>query len=122
MQNSTLMQDGYLYYSEILADRLLELNPENPNYHYRKVFLMLEIRKDYVGAIPYFQKAITDVAQNFDMYSHRETSSPPDAFFHLATCYHLNEEIDQAITNYNKFKEVSRAKSELIPVADLRLK
>ena len=122
MQNSTLMQDGYLYYSEILADRLLELNPENPNYHYRKGFLMLEIRKDYSGAIPYFQKAVSDVEQNFDMYSHRETSSPPDAFFHLATCYHLNEEIDKAITNYNKFKEVSRARSELIPVADLRLK
>lgn len=122
MQNSTLMQEGYLYYSEILADRLLEVNPQNPNYHYRKGFLMLEIRKDYVGAIPHFQQAITDVDNNFDMYSHRETSSPPDAFYHLAYCYHLNEEIDKAIEYYNKFKEVSKEKSELIPVADLRIK
>ena len=122
MQNSTLMQDGYLYYAEILADRLLELNPQNPNYNYRKGFLMLETRKDYEGAIPLFQKAVTDVDQNYDMYSHRETSSPPDAYFHLATCYHLNEEIDKAIENYNKFKEVSKKKSELRPVADLRLK
>lgn len=121
MQNSTLMQEGYLYYSEILADRLLELNPQNPNYHYRKGFLMLEIRKDYEGAIPHFQLATQDVSQNFDMYSHRETSSPPDAFYHLATCYHLNEEIDKAVENYNKFKSVSRGKSELLPVTDLRL-
>ena len=51
MQNSTLMQEGYLYYAEILADRLREMKPQNPNYHYRKGFLMLEIRKDYVANI-----------------------------------------------------------------------
>lgn len=122
MHSSTLTQEGYLYYAEILADRLLEVNPQNPNYHYRKGFLMLEIRKDYEGAIPHFQMAIQDVNHNFDMYSHRETSSPPDAFYHLAYCYHLNEDIDKAIENYEKFKEISRGKSELLPVADLRIK
>ena len=82
---------------------------------------MLEIRKDYVGAIPHFAMAISDVNENFDMYSHKEKSSPPDAYFHLATCYHLNEEIDKAETYYNMFKTESRGKSELLPVADLRL-
>ena len=122
MQNSTLMQEGYLYYAEILADRLLEITPQNPSYHYRKGFLMLKIRKDYEGAIPHFLQAITDINQNFDMYSHKETSSSPDAYFHLATCYHLNEEIDKAEEYYGKFKEASRGKSELLPVTDLRLK
>lgn len=122
MQSTALMQEGYLYYSEILADRLLEINPQNPNFNYRKGFLMLEIRKDYEGAIPLFLKAVTDIDHNYDMYSHRETSSPPDAYYHLATCYHLNEDIDKAIEAYNKFKEVSRQKSELLPVVDLRLK
>jgi len=122
MQNSTLMQEGYLYYAEILADRLLEITPQNPSYHYRKGFLMLKIRKDYEGAIPHFLQAITDINQNFDMYSHKETSSSPDAYFHLATCYHLNEEIEKAEEYYGKFKEASRGKSELLPVTDLRLK
>jgi len=122
MQNSTLTQEGYLYYAEILADKLLEINPQNPNYHYRKGFLMLEIRKDYEGAIPHFAMATKDINVNFDMYSHKETSSPPDAFYHLAMCYHLNEQIDKAVENYNKFKEASAKKSELLPVADLRIK
>ncbi|NRA13722.1 MAG: PD40 domain-containing protein, partial [Crocinitomicaceae bacterium] len=121
MQNSTLTQEGYLYYAEILADKLLQINPQNPNYHYRKGFLMLEIRKDYEGAIPHFVMATKEIDPNFDMYSHKETSSPPDAFYHLAMCYHLNEEIDKAEENYNKFIEVSNKKSELLPVADLRL-
>ena len=122
MQNSTLMQDGMLYYAEILADKLLTLNPQSSNYHYRKGFLALEIRKDYEAAIPHFVMATKDIDANFDMYSAKETSAPTDAFFHLATCYHLNEDIDKAEENYNKFKEVSKKKSELLPVVELRLK
>ena len=121
MQNSTLMGEGYLYYAEILADRLLELNPQSSNYHYRKGFLLLEIRKDYIGAIPHFQMATKDVHHNADMFSTKDNSAPTDAFFHLASCYHLNEVIDKAEENYNKFLEVSKKKSELIPITQTRL-
>lgn len=121
MQNSTLMAEGYLYYAEILADRLLEFKPQSSNYHYRKGYLMIEIRKDYMGAMPHFEMASLDMDPNTDMYSPRENSSPPDAYFHLATCLHLNEEIDRAEEFYNKFLEVTKKRSELVPVAQLRL-
>ncbi|HIP32008.1 MAG TPA: hypothetical protein EYG86_04535 [Crocinitomicaceae bacterium] len=121
MQSSTLMSDGYLYYSEILTDKLIQINPESSNYNYRKGYLMLEIRKDYVGAIPYFEKAILDTDPNFDMFSTKEKSAPTDAFFHLASCYHLNEDIDKAEEYYKQFQAISKKKSELLPVAELRL-
>lgn len=121
MQNSTLMAEGYLYYAEILADRLLEFKPQSSNYHYRKGYLMIEIRKDYMGAMPYFELASLDMDPNADMYSPRENSSPPDAYFHLATCLHLNEEIDRAEEYYKKFLEVSKKRSELIAITELRL-
>ena len=105
MQNSTLTQEGYLYYAEILADRLLAINPQNPNYHYRKGFLMLEIRKDYEGAIPHFVMATKDI---------------DDLAFETRAI--LDEEIDKAVENYNKFKGASAKKSELLPVTELRLK
>lgn len=121
MQASNLTQEGYLYYAEILVDRLLEINPSSSNYNYRKGFLCLEIRKDYVQAIPFLEKAIIDTDPNYDMYSTKEKSAAVDAFFHLATCYHLNEEIDKAELNYNKFKEVTNKKSELLPTTETRL-
>jgi tetratricopeptide (TPR) repeat protein len=121
MQASTLMQDGYSYYAEILVDRLIQLKPESSNYNYRKGFLCLEIRKDYLTAIPFLQKAVVDTDQNYDMYSSKEKSAAIDALFHLAACYHLNEEIDSAEVYYNKFKEVSKKKSELLPVVEVRL-
>ena len=43
MHASTLTSEGFLYFAEILADKLLVLNNESSNYHYRKGFLMLEM-------------------------------------------------------------------------------
>ncbi len=121
MQTSNFTQEGYSFFAEILVDRLLQLDPESPNYNYRKGFLCIDIRKDYVQAIPYLEKAIVDTDPNYDMYSPKERSAPTDALFHLATCYHLNEEIDKAATHYEMFKNVSNKKSELLPVTDVRL-
>lgn len=122
MHASTLTSEGFLYFAEILVDKLLVLNNQSSNYNYRKGFLMLEIRKDYEGAIPHFKKAILEINNRFDMFSTKETGAPNDAVFHLATCYHLNEEIDKAIETYNMFKLNSNKKSELLAVADLRIK
>lgn len=122
MQASTLTQEGYLYYASILVDKLIELKPQSSNYNYRKGFLLLEIYRNYEEAMGHFMIATLDTDPNYDIYSHKETSAPPDAFFHLASCYHLNEDIDKAEEMYRKFMEVSRNKSELLPVTELRLK
>ena len=122
MEASTVMTEGYLYFSEILVDKLLILKPENSNYNYRKGFLSLQIRKDYNTAIPFLEKAIVKVDPNYDIYSIKETSSSPDAFFHLATCYHLSEDIEKAEKYYNRFKEISNKQSELLPIVEVRLK
>jgi tetratricopeptide (TPR) repeat protein len=120
-ENSRMMQEGYLYHANMVADKLLTFKPESSNYNYRKGYLLLEIKKDYVTAIPYFLKAILDTDPNFDAYGIGEKSAPVDAFFHLGTCYHLNEEIDKAEEYYNKFIATTKSKSELLPEAKLRL-
>ncbi|PHR31062.1 MAG: hypothetical protein COA38_08960 [Fluviicola sp.] len=121
MQASNLMQEGYSYFAEILVDRLLEIQPNSANYNYRKGFLCLDVRKDYLTAIPYLEKAVLDIDPNYDMYSSKEKSAALDALFHLGTSYHLNEEIEKAELYYNKFKEVSSKKSELLPIVEVRL-
>lgn len=120
-ENSRMMQEGLLYHAEMVADKLLTFKPESANYNYRKGFLVLEIRKDYLKAIPYFEKAILNTDANYDAYGVTEKSAPTDAFFHLAACHHLNEDIDKAKEYYNKFIAVSKPKSELLPKAKLRV-
>jgi hypothetical protein len=122
VQSSVLMQEGYSYYAEIIADKLLTFQPNSANYNYRKGFLMLDSHNDYEGAINYLKVGVTDTKKNFDMYSSKETSAPVDALYYLARCYHLNEDIALATVTYNKFLAAADSNSELINIAKLKLK
>lgn len=119
---SMLTQEGYLYYAEILVDRLLEIQPNSPNYNYRKGFLVLELRRDYLTAIPHLHRATLNVDSNYDMYSTKEQSAPIDAHYHLARCYHYDEKLDLAAEQYQLFLNSTRKGSELIAESQLKLK
>lgn len=121
-ESSLLMYDGFFYQAEMIVDKLLTFQPESPNYNYRKGFLLLETRKDFINALPFLLKAITDTKPHFDAFSSKEKSAPADAFYHLATCYHLGGDIDKAIENYNLFLANSHKKSNLIPKTIMKLK
>lgn len=118
---SQMMQENYLFHAEIVADKLLTLKPESSNYNYRKGYLVLAARQDFVVAMRHLQLAIRDTDKNYDMFSHREESSAVDAIYHLARCYHLNEEIDKAREHYQLFIDVSAKKSELVDKSKLGL-
>ena len=121
VESSRMLQENYFFFAEIVVDRLLQINPSSPNYNYRKGFIVLDSRQDWVTAIPYLQKALVDVDKNFDMYSSKETSAPTDVYYHIARCYHLDEQIDKAKEYYSKFIASSSNKSEQIKNAELRL-
>lgn len=121
-ENTRLMIEGFLYQAEMVTDKLLTFQPENPNYNYRKGYLIMEISKNHQIAIPYLEKAITNTLLQYNPLDTEELSAPVDAFYHLAVCYHLNEEIDKAISNYTIFLAKTYSKSELISVAKLKLK
>jgi tetratricopeptide (TPR) repeat protein len=120
-ENSRMMQEDLFYDAEKIADKLLTLKPESANYNYRKGFVRIKIDNDAKGAIPYLEKAILNTDKNYDAYGVSEKSAPIDAFYHLATCYHQLQEIDQAIAMYNKFITNSSSKSELVPVAKMNI-
>lgn len=118
---SRMLQENYFFFAEIIADRLLQLNPQNANYHYRKGYIVLDSRQDFVTALPYLTFASTKISKNYDMYSAKEDGAPQDVYYHLGRCYHLDEQLDKAKEFYQKFIDESAGKSELIPKAKLRL-
>lgn len=120
--SSEMLQENFLYFASIATDKLLTFNAESPNYNYRKGFIILNSKLDYVSAIPFFEKASTNVDPMYDAYSHTELSAPTDVYYHLARCYHLNEELDKAKAMFQQFIDASDKKSELLPNAELRLK
>jgi outer membrane protein OmpA-like peptidoglycan-associated protein len=120
---SRFLQENHYHFAELVTNRLLEINPESPNYNYRKGFIVLGMRRDEVTAIKYLLKATkgSKIQKNYDMYSVGEDAVPADAFFHLGRAYHLDEQFDKAVENYKKFLELTAKESELIPEAEKRI-
>jgi tetratricopeptide (TPR) repeat protein len=121
VQHSTYLIEGYLYNADLIANKLIELKPQNGNYLYRKGYTTLEALKDYEKAIELFEKAKVEISNNYDIFSTKEQRAPADVYFHLATAYHLTEKIDKAEEAYKTFLDLSKKKSELVPVTQLRL-
>lgn len=120
---SRFLQENHFYFAELVTNRLLEINPESPNYNYRKGFIVLGMSRNESIAIKHLTKATKDskVIKNFDMYSTSEDAVPIDAYYHLGRAYHLDEQFNKAVENYNKFLDLTSRESELIPEAKKRI-
>jgi outer membrane protein OmpA-like peptidoglycan-associated protein/tetratricopeptide (TPR) repeat protein len=121
MEATSLLQENYFYLSEIVTDKLLEINPTSANYNYRKGFILLESHHDWKKALPLLLSTENQTDKNFDMFSPKELSAPIDVFYHIAKCYHLDDQLDKAETYYKKFIENSGKKSILNKYANLGL-
>ena len=122
MRNSTLLMDGYYYQSTIVAEKLLEMEPDNANFNYRMGFALFNFNSDHNLAKPYLNKATANVSKIYDNFSHNEKRAPIDSYFYLGRCFHLNKEIKEAREYYNTFLDKVGSESELIPQTKLLLK
>ena len=57
-------------------------------------------------SIPYLEKAVRDVSDNYKELSQKEAHAPQSSYFYLARAYHLNNEFDKAIEWYKIYKRV----------------
>jgi outer membrane protein OmpA-like peptidoglycan-associated protein/tetratricopeptide (TPR) repeat protein len=118
---SRMLQENFFHYADLITDKLLKINPESSNYKYRKGFIELTMRQDYLKAIELFSAASGSIDKNYDMYSVKEGAVPADIYYHLGRAHHLNEDFTNAIKNYNLFLDVTNKESELIEHTEKRI-
>ena len=118
---SRMLQENFFHFADLITDKLLKINPESANYKYRKGFIELAMRQDYVKAIGLFSAASGSIDKNYDMYSIKEGAVPADIFYHLGRAYHLNEDFAKAIESYKQFLAQTSKESELIEYAEKRI-
>jgi outer membrane protein OmpA-like peptidoglycan-associated protein/tetratricopeptide (TPR) repeat protein len=118
-ENSRLLYEGFYFQADMLMDKLLNFQPENANYNYRKGFLLLEMNQDYRNAIPFFEKSILKTKKIFDAFNTNEDYAPIDAHYHLGKCYHMDGQLEKAEQHYKLFLDNSNTKSELVEYAQL---
>ncbi len=94
-------QEAVYLYSE-----LLKIDPDNANIHFLlgACYLSLYGQKDQ--AIPHLEQAVRDLSPSYREGSYKERSAPREALFALARAYHIAEEFDKAIEQYEKYRSV----------------
>jgi len=121
IESSSLILEKRLYNAEIIVDRLLEFQPNNANYLYRKGYVLLNSKLDYKQAMTYFEKALPLSDVEYDFFSITDTTCSNDIYYHLARCYHLDGQIKKAKEFYTVVFNFNDKTSELVKKASLNI-
>ena len=87
-----------------LYKKVDSLVKDNANVLYKIGVCYLNSPIDKIQAIPYLERAVKNTSATVNEDAFKEKSAPVDAFYQLAHAYHLNYQLDFAITCFGKFK------------------
>ena len=89
-----------------LYTELLKIDPENANLHFLAGACYLSIYGEKEKAVPHLEKAVLNMSPSYREGSYKERSAPREALFALARAYHIAGELDAAIEQYEKYRDV----------------
>lgn len=100
----------YLFGEFDLANQLYILldDSENLNIKYKIGTCYLNIPDEKDKAIPYLEAAVRNASYDAKTSSFKEKRAPLDAYFFLARAYMINNELDKAITTFQKFSSLAK--------------
>jgi hypothetical protein len=93
-------------YNEALPGylKLLKASPNNDNLNYKIGICYLNNPYEKEKSIEYLLKASKNINPNYKENSIKETKAPYDALFYLGNAYRINNQLDEALGIYEKFK------------------
>lgn len=94
----------------------------NANINYRIGVCYLNMPGEKEKAIPYLEKAVTNVTPKYQEGIFKETRAPYDAWLYLGNGYRITNQLDKAVQAYQKYKELLKnEKSEMSKYADQQI-
>lgn len=105
LEANTLMEESMFNVALPIWLDLLSQKPDNSNINYKIGVCYIHSGNEKKKALPFLKKAIEKTTSNYDPFSSAEDKAPVETNFYLARAYHLNYELDLAMTHYNSLKE-----------------
>jgi len=101
----------YLLYNEYkealpLFMQLYNAGREDANIKHRIGYCYLNIPNQKDKAIPYLEEAIQDISENYTVGDYNEKQAPIEAYYYLGIAYRVNNQIEDAINVFNKYKKL----------------
>lgn len=85
---------------------LHKADPSNANINYKIGYCYLKMPAHKTKSIPYLENAIKQTTGNYRQDDHSEKNAPEDAIYLLGQAYHYAYRFDEAIVQYNKFRDI----------------
>lgn len=118
LEANTLMEEKQYNVALPIWMGLQAEQPANFNLNYKVGVCYIYSANDKAKALNYLVKAVQNTTKNYDPFSSSEKKSPVESYFYLARAYHINYELDNAMVNYNSFKEKISKKHYLFNEVD----
>ncbi len=110
---NSFMED-YLYeFATKIWLNLIEEQPANSNINYKLGLCYLHSSLERNKALKYLLIAGENVSKKYNPFSSGETNAPFEIHHYLGQAYHLNERFDEALGEYQIFKEEVNTKHTL---------
>jgi len=84
---------------------VLRSEPTNADIKHRIGICYLNSEDEKEKAIPYLEEAVKNVSRRYNVKSFKETNAPIEAYFLLGSAFRVNNQLDEAIEAYKKYKE-----------------
>lgn len=78
----------------------------NANINFKIGLCYINIANQKEKSIPYLEKAVTNVADDYKEGNYKEVRAPQEAIFFLATAYHIQNQFEKASKKYAKYKNL----------------
>ena len=105
LEANTLIEEKLYHVALPLWLDLQKEQPDNSNLNYKVGLCYIESKNQKAKALGFLVEAVKNVSKNYDPFSHTEKKAPKEVYYYLARAQHLNYRLDDAIVNYNTFKE-----------------
>jgi outer membrane protein OmpA-like peptidoglycan-associated protein/tetratricopeptide (TPR) repeat protein len=114
---------------ESYADALVEYQKliprgyeNNANINYRIGVCYLNMPGEKEKALPFLEKAVTNVTAKYKEGIFKETHAPYDAWLYLGNGYRITNQLEKAVQAYQKYKDlIDDEKSEMSKYADKQI-
>ena len=83
-------------------------NQENANINYRIGICYLNLPGEKDDAIPYLEKAVTQISDNYNEGNFKEVSAPVDAYLFLGNAYRIDNQLNKAIEAYSQYLDLQK--------------
>ena len=75
---------------------------------------LLNIKNRETEAIPYLEKAVTNITDRYREGNFKEEAAPRDAYLYLANAYRYDNQFDNAIKFYNTYLDFGKIENEIL--------